>query len=68
MFKRRDIDRFIANRMFAGKVLVVYGPRQSGKTTAIEHYIAENGLQGETVTFNGDETADRDLLADASAA
>ena len=67
MFIRRDIDRFLANRMFAGKILVVYGPRQSGKTTAIEHYIAENGLQGETVTFNGDETADRDLLADASA-
>lgn len=67
MFIRRDIDKFLANRMFAGKVLVVYGPRQSGKTTAIEHYIAENDLQGETVTFNGDETADRDLLADASA-
>lgn len=53
--------------MFAGKVLVVYGPRQSGKTTAIEHFIAEKNLQSETVTFNGDETADRDLLADASA-
>ena len=67
MFIRRDIDKFLADRMFAGKVLVVYGPRQSGKTTAIEHFIAEKNLQSETVTFNGDETADRDLLADASA-
>lgn len=67
MFIKREIDAFLARRMFAGKVLVVYGPRQSGKTTAIEHYLAESGLAADTVTFNGDETADRELLADASA-
>ena len=67
MFIERAIDGFLSKRMFGGKVLVVYGPRQAGKTTAIEHYIAEKGLQNETVTFNGDETSDRDLLADASA-
>lgn len=66
MFIRRKIDKFLEKRMFSGKVLIVYGPRQSGKTTSIEHYIAERNLQSETVTFNGDETADRDLLADAS--
>ena len=67
MFIQREIDDFLNRRMFGGKVLVVYGPRQSGKTTAIEHYLAESGLAAQTVTFNGDETADRDLLADASA-
>ena len=67
MFIKREIDRFLSKRMFSGKVVVVYGPRQSGKTTSIEHYIFENGLSGETLTFNGDETVDRDLLADASA-
>lgn len=67
MFINREIDAFLARRMFAGKVLVVYGPRQSGKTTAIEHYLATSGLAAQTVTFNGDETADRELLADASA-
>ena len=67
MFIKREIDAFLAHRMFGGKVLVVYGPRQSGKTTSIEHYLETSGLAAETVTFNGDETADRELLADASA-
>ena len=67
MFIKRDIDAFLSKRMFSGKVLVVYGPRQSGKTTSIEHYISENSLQDETVRFNGDETADCNMLADASA-
>lgn len=67
MFIKREIDEFLSKRMFSGKVLVVYGPRQAGKTTSIEHYISENGLSSETLIFNGDETVDRDLLADASA-
>ena len=67
MFLPRDINKFLEKRMFDGKVLIVYGPRQSGKTTAIEHFIEEKGLRGETLTFNGDENVDRDLLADASA-
>ncbi len=67
MFINREINAFFAKRMFGGKVIVVYGPRQSGKTTSIEHYLNTSGLAGETVTFNGDETNDRQLLADASA-
>ena len=67
MFIEREIDAFFKTRMFAGKVLVVYGPRQSGKTTSIERFLESSGLSGETVTFNGDETSDRELLADASA-
>ena len=67
MFIKREIDRFFAKRMFGGKVLVVYGPRQSGKTTSITHYLEVSGLANETITFNGDETSDRELLADASA-
>lgn len=67
MFIKREIDRFFAKRMFGGKVLVVYGPRQSGKTTSITHYLEASNLSGETITFNGDETSDRELLADASA-
>ena len=67
MFIKRDIFNFFDRRMFAGKVLVVYGPRQSGKTTSIESYISQKGLSSSMVTFNGDETSDRDLLADASA-
>lgn len=53
--------------MFGGKAIVVYGPRQSGKTTSIEHYLREHCEESDVLTFNGDESADRDLLADASA-
>lgn len=67
MFIKREIDTFFAKRMFGGKVLVVYGPRQSGKTTSIERYLEASGLADETVTFNGDETSDREMLSEASA-
>ena len=66
MFIKRHIDSFLKKRMFGGKTLVVYGPRQAGKTTAIENYLAENGLEAETLTLNGDEPADREALADIS--
>ena len=64
---RRNIDDFIEKRMFSGKTLVIYGPRQAGKTTAVENYIARHQLADTTLTFNGDEPADRELLADISA-
>ena len=67
MHIKRDIDAFLEKRMFGGKTLVIYGPRQSGKTTAVESYIASNGLSSDVVSFNGDETSDREMLADASA-
>ena len=67
MHIKRDIDDFLAKRMFGGKTIVIYGPRQAGKTTAVESYIAANGLSGDVISFNGDETADREVLADASA-
>lgn len=67
MFIQREIDDFLSKRMFAGKVLVVYGPRQAGKTTAIERFLAESPFSNDVLRFDGEETADRDLLADASA-
>ena len=66
VFIRRDIESFLKKRMFDGKTLVVYGPRQSGKTTSIEHYLREQGLLDVTVTFNGDEPAHCELLSDIS--
>ena len=67
MHIKRDIDGFLAKRIFGGKTLVIYGPRQSGKTTAVESYLATHELVSDVVSFNGDETTDRQLLADASA-
>ncbi len=67
MHIKRDIDSFLAKRMFGGKTIVIYGPRQAGKTTAVESYLSANASPSDVVTFNGDETQDRQLLADASA-
>lgn len=67
MFIKRDIDDFLSKRMFGGKVLIVYGPRQAGKTTSIERFLSESHFSAEVVRFDGEEAADRDLLADASA-
>ena len=66
MLINRDINAFLAKRMFGGKVLIVYGPRQAGKTTSITAFLTERGLLGESLIFNGDEPADREVLADIS--
>lgn len=66
MYIPREIDCFLDKRMFGGKVIVVYGPRQSGKTTAIEHYLDTMTPRGDYLCLNGDETQDRDLLNGAS--
>lgn len=66
MYIEREINDFYRKRMFDGKVVIVYGPRQTGKTTSVEHYLEQNGLAQDVVTFNGDELRDRELLADAS--
>lgn len=67
MFIRRDIEKFLSARMFGGKALVVYGPRQAGKTTAIEHFLSSSPFASEVVRFDGEEVSDRELLSDASA-
>ena len=43
-----------------GSVLVVYGPRRSGKTTLIKHYT--NTLKEEFLTDSGDNTAVQEIL------
>lgn len=66
MYVKREIELFFEKRLFGGKVIVVYGPRQAGKTTAVENFLKAKGLWNETQVFNGDELADRELLGEAS--
>ena len=40
----REIEREIVRLMPKGKVIVVYGPRQSGKTTMVRHIVEEQGI------------------------
>lgn len=65
-FIRRNIDVFLQHRMFSGKVLVVYGPRQAGKTTAIMHYLSEHLPAEDVLALDGDELDICETLARAS--
>lgn len=66
MFIKRQLDDFLKRRMFDGKIIMVYGPRQAGKTTAVEHFISEHLPAVKIATFNGDEPSDCELLSNAS--
>ena len=43
MYIKRLLEQKIRERLFKGKILVVYGPRQAGKTTLIKHITADFG-------------------------
>ena len=60
MAVNRKLKQSIAQRLFGGKVIVVVGPRQTGKTTLINHVLAEAGKP--CLFLNGDDPAVRRLL------
>jgi len=53
----RSIEPELKCRFFSGKALIVYGPRQSGKTTMIRHLVSEYG--DGVLWLNGDNPAVR---------
>lgn len=55
---RREQTDYAKARLFKGKALLVFGPRQVGKTTFVENLIAD--LNKKTLFLNGDES---DVLA-----
>ncbi len=60
MINRLQIN-FALQRMFKNKVFLVFGPRQTGKTTFVETLLKE--VNKSTLTLNGDDADIRDLLA-----
>jgi len=60
----RTLESNIKKDLFKGKVIILYGPRQSGKTTLITKIADESGF--ETRFANGDEPDTRDLLENAT--
>jgi len=54
----------IAGRLFKGKVIIVLGARQVGKTTLVENILS--ALDSPGIELNGDEADVRDLLADTT--
>ncbi|MBW2659622.1 MAG: AAA family ATPase, partial [Deltaproteobacteria bacterium] len=63
MIKRR-LQEYVAGRLFKGKVIIVLGARQVGKTTLVENILSE--LDYPKIELNGDEADVRELLADTT--
>ena len=61
----RKISNVLTDRFFKGKALLVFGPRQSGKTTLIEMVLQTRPEP--TLRLNGDEADVRDLLSNTTA-
>ena len=60
---KRTIYQNISQDLFHGKVLILVGPRQTGKTTLINKLLHQLNLP--TTTFNGDDFNDVKLLSEA---
>lgn len=56
----RTIEESLKRDFFKGKIIILVGPRQVGKTTLINH-ILEN--YSSIITFSGDDRKDRNTLA-----
>ncbi len=61
----RIIERGIKNSFFKGKIIIITGARQTGKTTLAMKLINESGDK-RVKLFNGDNPADRELLSNKS--
>ena len=61
---KRRLQENITDRLFKGKVIIVLGGRQVGKTTLIENILSN--LDAPAIEMNGDEADVRELLADTT--
>ena len=59
----RNLQKSIELRLFKGKAILVFGPRQSGKSTLIEAVLKEQNF----FYLNGDDADVRELLTDTTA-
>ncbi|MCF6177388.1 MAG: ATP-binding protein [Victivallaceae bacterium] len=59
---KRAIESQIKESMFKGKAIILFGARQVGKTTLIEHLLEEEITAGNVLMLNGDEADIRQLF------
>lgn len=64
MIVRKQLDYALA-RLFKGKAFIVFGPRQTGKTTFVEQLLAQ--VNKKTLYLNGDDADVRENLASPNA-
>jgi predicted AAA+ superfamily ATPase len=59
----RSIQKAIENRLFKGKAILLFGPRQSGKSTMVDAILKDK----EHLYLNGDDADVRDILTNTTA-
>lgn len=64
MIVRKQLD-YARARLFKGKAFIVFGPRQTGKTTFVEQLLAK--INKKTLYLNGDDADTRESLAKPNA-
>lgn len=60
---RRNAQQAIEGRLFKGKAILVFGPRQAGKSTLIENILKDK----DHLYLNGDDADIRDILTNTTA-
>lgn len=58
---QRTIEKSIKNNLFKGKVVIIYGPRQVGKTTLSKKIMNESGVK--TLYIQADIESQRELIS-----
>lgn len=64
MYIPRSIEPKINNWLFKKKIIIIYGARQTGKSTLVKRIMAN--YQSESKYFNGDEQATKKLFENAA--
>jgi uncharacterized protein len=62
---QRRLQPIIEGYLFKGKTIVIYGARQTGKTTLLEQMLEP--YRGNTLFLNGDDADIREMLSDLNA-
>lgn len=63
---KRILEEKIKNDFFSGKIIMLLGARQIGKTTLVEEILKKNYHENDIVFFNWDYNDDRELLSENS--
>ena len=67
MYIERDLEARLAEAFYGKKVVILYGSRQTGKTTIVEHLLEDKKIRREgIVKLSGDILEERELLKYAS--
>ncbi|MEO5909033.1 MAG: ATP-binding protein [Ginsengibacter sp.] len=61
----RTLEQALAKRLFRGKALLIFGARQTGKSTLVENLLKNQDQ--ESIVLNGDDADVRELLSDTTA-